>query len=230
MGEETMTLKLRKLGLVACGVLSLAAVALSAPRASAAEFKCEVENCVWTGFQQAAPNQILLSIGGLSLSCTEDMIAAYQKPKTANELTVTPTVSNCVSNVGSASVKYNHCDQDFTAATSPIYGGFHKTCTQSLWEVNTGGCTIKFNSQTPKNGVRYTNYEAGGKKHIRAETTINSLLYSKSGLTCGFVSGEATLTGSYTVTCYSGGSRAESATTTFNYSHSGSQVNCEYVA
>jgi hypothetical protein len=228
-----MPVKTKRMAVLVVAVLATAAMNIGVtPGASAAEFKCEVSNCLYTGFQEASPNDTKINIGtGLSVSCTESMFAAYSATAITSELTVTPTVSNCTSSVGALTFKFNHCDTDLTAATTGEHGGVHTTCSEATQiEITTGGCTIKIGSQTPKGGARYTNKEEGGKQHITLQTTKQNIAYTKSGLTCGFVSGEMSMTGAYTVKCYGGGSRAQSATTTFTYGHSNSQVNCEYKA
>jgi hypothetical protein len=229
-----MTRKIKMLGVAFCAVLAMGAMsAITAPGASAAEFKCAVANCVLTGEQEASPNNEKFSIGtGLSVTCTSAKSEAFSATATTKELTVTPTVENCTSSVGAATVKFNHCDYTFTAETNVNgHGGVHVKCSgETLIEIATGGCTIKMGTQTPTNGVRYENKEVGGIKHVTVKITANNISYTKSGLTCGFVSGEANYVGAETVKCYGEGKRTETATTTFSYSHNNKQVSCEYVA
>jgi hypothetical protein len=211
----------------------------TASQASAAEFKCEVNNCALTGFQEAFVQE-KISIGtGLSVTCSEAMTASYSASAWAPELTVTPTASNCTSSVGSASIKFNHCDYNFPAATTGEHARLKVTCSGgSQIELTTGGCTIKLGEQTaPKYGLRYINKEEFGFDTVTVQITAGELAYSKTGLTCGFVSGEATYTGAELVKCYEEGKRYnvindkfEVQTTTYIYSHALAQVNCEWRA
>jgi hypothetical protein len=225
---------MKRLGAAACVGLTLLAISvLMASGASAAEFECEVPNCVYTSEQHAAPNAFSLSVGtGLSVTCTSVKTESYSATAKATELTVTPTYSGCTSSVGSATINVNHCDFDFTAGpTSNGDAPIHLTCSGgTLLEITTGGCTVKFGAQTPSGGVHYINVEAVGKKHMTWEYTVNQLAYTKAGLTCGFVSGEAKIRGAFTVKCYGSGTKAETATTTFTYSHNNSQSDCKYIA
>jgi hypothetical protein len=232
-GVVDMQMTRRLIGTVIISCLASTAFgALFVSNAWSVEFKCEVENCALVGFQEASPNNLKLSIGsGLSITCTEAGIEAYSAAKTTTEHTMKPKTSNCTSSVGSATVNFNHCDRQATLVIIGfIHLKIHKTCSgESVEEYTTGGCTVKMGSQTPGGKVEVINKESGGKKLLTFSYALNEIAYSKSGLTCGFVTGEATYTGAETVKCFGGASRTESATTTFTYNNNGSQVNCEVV-
>jgi hypothetical protein len=207
-----MTRKIKALGVAFVAVLAFGAMsAISAPGASAAEFHCETEPCILTGTQEAE-NPEKFSIGtGLAVSCETVHTDATQKLKTTKTLTVIPTygteggAKGCTSSVGAAQVRVNHCDYTFTAETTGEHAPVTVNCANAgeAIEITTGGCTVKVAAQTiKKGGVRYTNKGAGSARDVTVDITAEEIAYSKSGLTCGFVSGEAKYTGSETAQCY----------------------------
>jgi hypothetical protein len=231
MGRNNMTRKFKALGVAFVALLAMGAVsALTAPGASAAKFKCDVQPCTVTA-EKDPENPPHFVIGtGLTVSCEEEKLEGTSELAETDALTVTPTWAKCTSSVGSATVKVNHCDLKLTSETINSHGEIHIGCVgEEKIELTTGGCTVKVGPQKVT-GANYKNIPASGGKPRHVTATVTSpLTYTKSGLTCGFVSGAAEFKGSYTVKCYEDKGKALSGTeaTTPPATTHGNQTGCE---
>jgi hypothetical protein len=206
-----MTRKIKVLGVAFFAVLAFGAMsAISAPGASAAQFHCEKAPCLLTGEQEKENPEHFLVGANLTVSCELVKTDGTSGTATSNSITVTPTYGTeggkkgCTSSVGAAQVRVNHCGYEFAAETTGEHAKVTVECANvgEAIEIETGGCTVLVGPQTvKKGGVRYLNQTVGGIKHVTVNITAEEVAYTKKGLTCGFVSGEAKHTGSETVTC-----------------------------
>jgi hypothetical protein len=224
-----MKTRFKTLGIAIVALFAMTGMsAFAGSTASAAEFKCDVEPCTITGEKDLEHLPHLVIGTGLTISCEEDVLEGTTATRNFKQLTLKWTWGKCTSSVGSATVKFNHCDLKVTSETISEHGQIHIECAgEDKIEYVSGGCTVKIGPQTIT-GARYTNKESGGKRHITM-TWTSPLTYTKSGLTCGFISGAAEFTGAYTLKCYRDLGVAPSGTeaTTPPALKHGEQVNCE---
>jgi hypothetical protein len=194
--------KLKAFGLTVVALLAVGAV--SAQAASAEElFHAHARHVVLTGEQHPQfPNQAMrIWVNGTekgTLTCgkleawgdVESNNEGSPGTWTSTEATVHPTISECTSSFGSASVNTEECHYLYTPHTDANgHAEVHLTCPagQSI-KMSVGGvCTISIGSQTIP-GVHYTNVNTTGEtndKQLTIHTTSGKTIdYTSSGFGC----------------------------------------------
>lgn len=196
----------KALGLALFAVLALGAVTAAGAQAAEEFFHTDVgtknpDSVIVTG-EALGPGSFSPVPGGASISCktakfqgTEEVAAGTLETHTGSPsgttltgkaFTLAPVYTECVAFGGiAATVQTSGCHFKLTSETDVNgHGQVHLECeTGKKIIISAGGCEIKTGSQTPKQGVNYTNNNPGStsQKTITAKVTMSGIAYETNG-------------------------------------------------
>jgi hypothetical protein len=109
-----------------------------------------------------------------------------------SSLTFRPSYKGCTSSAGEVEIATNGCIYTLTGKTDANgHAQVHTICElekQIELKFPSVGCTTKIGSQTPKQGVRYTNVKTVHEE-ITLHWTPSGIKYTKSGFGCSLLPG-----------------------------------------
>jgi hypothetical protein len=194
------------------GLTFVAALAMSSVAASAASAQHEFESNSSTTYLTATNEESHVFTAGLAtVECTHAEFEGTQVGATADTVTVHPEYSGCSFLGNPASVTTTGCNYEFDSDTNATgHGAVTVKCAgASQIKVDApGACTIYFGSQTPSQGVSYTNL--GGDVTVDA-TVTNVAIAKKEGPLCFLVSNTGTYSGAAIVEGFKNAAHTEPA-------------------
>lgn len=207
-----MIRNLKALGLALVAVLAMGAVAANG--ASAHEFTSSSATTYLSGTSESGTTDkftVSAIFGTLTIEC-HGSFTGTQSGTVADEVTVTPSYSNCLFNGEAASVDVNGCDYNFDSDTDANGHAAAKvacpgTGTTETIAVTNNTCDMYFGTQTPTEGVTYTNIEdpvSSGKTAVTVKATVKATINEKKvTTTCFSTANTGTYESSAIVTGYS---------------------------
>lgn len=187
-----MTRNLKALGLVL-----LAALAINASAASAAEFHSEGTETELAGTLEGS-QEIITSLG--TMKCATGTYTGKMSGSTASTLTVAPTYKNCSIGTSPVEVEMNGCEYQFHAGIGGT-GSTSLLCPKekeiTFTVRNMFGedvCTLHVHPETGHRTVTYTNVGVGTTREIVKHVEIVGVTYSETKGTSFFEACKTTKT------------------------------------
>jgi hypothetical protein len=200
--------KLKALGLAVVAVLALNAMA--AASASATDLftsDAPSEETTITGTQTGAqPHKF--TVLGQPIECSEAHFMGKVVGNSVESVTVSPSYSGCTYGSNPATVNMRDCDYNFTSETNESgHNVVHieecPTGAPITVEIVVGGtnCKLTIITQTPGQGVTFTNDTSGETKDLLVKATAKVKIHKAEGnFTCSLLGGTTPLyTGDTTV-------------------------------
>lgn len=192
--------KIRGLGFtfVVIMAMSMAASAL----AQASEFHAASGPNVSIFGEQT--EQLTLSTDSGTTKCTQVLFegtapSSTSGTTTAQELTLTPTITGCTAFGLTSTVDMNGCEYTITGAGTPaLTADFDIVCNKTagkLIETTTLTCTVTTPAQTLSGHITFSN---GPGNHVNANFTVNGMTYEGHGFCPGLTATTLTHNGTYT--------------------------------
>lgn len=201
-----MIRKIKTLALAGFAVLALSA--LTAAGANAAEFTASAYPAAVSGTQPAGENHTF-TYQGRQVTCDTAVFVSEELNGPSSELTVTPTYEECHAVVLGvklpATVTFDGCDYNFTAAAATAEAQVHLNCETGkdvqihIYNVLGGHspdnevCTYTVQPQTV-GGIVYHN-NGDGSVTVTANSSVATTRVQGAALTCGSASGTSTYAG-----------------------------------
>jgi|GEM_PF-6010189 len=212
-----MPTKPRRLSAIFVGVVAVASLTASPALATVThDFEAEKYPYIVTGSVVKPP--VFKFSGGAEVTCTASALNGTITER-SSPLTVEPTFGSCILGTLAATLDTG-CTTLFTGLTTASeHAAVHIECPlDTTARITVNGCTIEIGPQTPEGGARYTNtgskVENPSTRDVDINVTMQSVSYVKTGALCPLISGltgELSITGTYTVKAYADEGKKEGA-------------------
>jgi hypothetical protein len=166
----------KALGLTLTAVLAICAFLASA--AAAAEFHDEKAGAALVG---EGEGEAIFGTETGEMKCKKlTSSGTYGESTTVSAFELAPTLSECTTALGNATVHMNKCTYKPAANQT-----FHIICpVGKLIEITAPGCTVTWPPQTIAASITYTNIGAGKGRKLKVQVSTNLGVYEEHGFAC----------------------------------------------
>jgi len=180
-------------------VIAAMAVGMCGGVASAAEFHSEAAPTGLTG-EGGNPQVFTTTDTGIQVTCKKVTWEGTVVPKTAIEIDLLPTFSECSSGFLPATIKMNGCKFKITMSKVKEHHPVDIVCpAEAKAEISSMAllCPLRFGGQFAKVGVAITNKGSGTSRDLELKFTMAGIAYDRPG--CHFFGEDLDFGGSTTV-------------------------------